>query len=340
MEARVGRNVTLQEKAASTMNTIYKNAIESIRIGVEDFNHNDERRLASAVRNLHAGILLLCKEKLRRLSPSDDILLYKQFVPKKTRDVDGKISVVIIPSNSNTVDFNDIRKRFKEFDVEIDWKPVQAINSIRNQIEHLELDRPRDAVRAALSNGFVVIERLLQRVLGVEPAHELGNEVWQSLLENHDVYEQQRAICQCSLAAAPWTTTAARRALSQFSCPHCQSALLKWRVAEVSRAADIEIVCAACLSDLDVGEVMAQALEEAFAGESIIAAQDGGDPPIGECPECWAETFIFEEGKCAACDFEMPDATCAVCHAALSLDDYREHGSLCSYHVNLMSKDD
>ena len=93
---------------------------------MEDFNHNDERRLASAVRNLHAGILLLCKEKLRLLSPEDNILLYKQFIPKKMRHKKGGSVVTIRPSGKNTVDLEDIKKRFKEFDVEIDWKPLET----------------------------------------------------------------------------------------------------------------------------------------------------------------------------------------------------------------------
>jgi hypothetical protein len=49
--------------------TILKNAVQSIQIGLEDYRDTDARRLLSAVRNFQAGILLLCKEQLRRLSP-------------------------------------------------------------------------------------------------------------------------------------------------------------------------------------------------------------------------------------------------------------------------------
>jgi hypothetical protein len=70
---------------------------------------------------------------------------------------------------------------------------------------------------------------------------------------------------------------------------------------------DIELYCAACGDEVEISEVMPPALDEAFAGESYIAAKEGGEPPIGECPDCWAETYVFEEGRCAACDFTMPD---------------------------------
>lgn len=46
------------------MDTILTNAIQSIQIGVEDYRSDDRRRLLSAIRNVQAGILLLCKEKL------------------------------------------------------------------------------------------------------------------------------------------------------------------------------------------------------------------------------------------------------------------------------------
>ena len=65
------------------MDSLLSNAVLSIEIGVEDFRSPDPRRLVSAVRNVQAGILLLCKEKLRRLSPpsSDEVLIKARIVP-------------------------------------------------------------------------------------------------------------------------------------------------------------------------------------------------------------------------------------------------------------------
>ena len=61
---------------------LFANAVESVQIGVEDLLKNDDRRVLSAVRNVHAGVLLLCKEKLRRLSPADELLLAQRFQPR------------------------------------------------------------------------------------------------------------------------------------------------------------------------------------------------------------------------------------------------------------------
>ena len=43
--------------------SIIQNAIDSIQIGVEDFESDDDRRSVSAVRNIAAGILLLYRRK-------------------------------------------------------------------------------------------------------------------------------------------------------------------------------------------------------------------------------------------------------------------------------------
>jgi hypothetical protein len=55
---------------------LLENAVVSIQLGLEDFSSKDERRVISAARNLYAGVLLLCKEVLRQLSPpaSNDLL--------------------------------------------------------------------------------------------------------------------------------------------------------------------------------------------------------------------------------------------------------------------------
>ena len=47
-----------------------RNAIESIRLGIEDYNlaNKDEGRILSSIRNIYAGLLLLFKEELRCFS--------------------------------------------------------------------------------------------------------------------------------------------------------------------------------------------------------------------------------------------------------------------------------
>ena len=68
------------------------NAIESIQVGVQDYKTGTRPRLLSAVRNIHAGILLLYKEALLRESPpdSEDALIKARIEPR--RETDGTVT--------------------------------------------------------------------------------------------------------------------------------------------------------------------------------------------------------------------------------------------------------
>jgi hypothetical protein len=92
------------------------NAIESIQVGVEDYQAGTRPRLLSAVRNIHAGILLLYKEALRRLSPKDsnDALMMAKILP--TRDTHRK--VVFVGVGKKTVDTQQIKERFEALGIQ------------------------------------------------------------------------------------------------------------------------------------------------------------------------------------------------------------------------------
>src|SRR3546814_8776110 len=59
------------------MSGIFTNAVESIKMGIEDYAQANPARALSAVRNFYAGVLLLGKEVLIRAAPlanADDII--------------------------------------------------------------------------------------------------------------------------------------------------------------------------------------------------------------------------------------------------------------------------
>jgi hypothetical protein len=94
------------------------NAIESIQVGVEDYQSGTRPRLLSAVRNIHAGILLLYKEALRRMSPagSNEALMMARIVP--SRDSTGR--VVFIGEGKKTADTHQIKDRFETLGINTD----------------------------------------------------------------------------------------------------------------------------------------------------------------------------------------------------------------------------
>jgi hypothetical protein len=116
------------------MHAVLENAVQSIQLGIEDYQSSDPRRALSAVRNITAGVLLLFKEKLRRLSPpgSEDVLIKQRS--RILKATDGSIQVV--GTGQRTVDVAQIEERFGDLKISTDWKRVRAMVHVRNDIEH------------------------------------------------------------------------------------------------------------------------------------------------------------------------------------------------------------
>jgi hypothetical protein len=96
------------------MSDLFKNAVASIRMGVEDYTQKDENRALSAVRNFYSGILLLAKEVLVRTTPQaamQDILAAKyKPVPDGSHvtaldDYDGAKLADAISLSKHSVEF-------------------------------------------------------------------------------------------------------------------------------------------------------------------------------------------------------------------------------------------
>src|SRR5258708_4442341 len=112
------------------------NAIESIQVGVEDYQVGTRPRLLSAVRNIHAGILLLFKDALRDVSPpgSNNALMMAVIAPSRSGTI-NKVSFVGVGNKTATV--RQITERFDALGMKADWKRFGRINQIRNEVEHL-----------------------------------------------------------------------------------------------------------------------------------------------------------------------------------------------------------
>ena len=219
------------------MKELLENAVLSIELGVEDYQTGDDRRVLSAMRNLYAGVLLLCKQVLWNESPpkSDGSLIYKDLVPRK---IDGAVIMVPRKPNRNTVDRQQIEDRFKELHLNLDWSKLNDLARIRNDVEHLFMTVKPAIAKEALASAMPVIEQLLVGHLQEEPAHLFQDGVWKALLKTRRCSTSSRRGAQspskrwnggsrrfpmpskkCAARAAghPWsarltpTTTASRR---------------------------------------------------------------------------------------------------------------------------------
>lgn len=186
------------------------NAISSIRMGVEDFDHGEPDRALSSVRNFFSGVLLLAKEVLVSAAPDADEALILAARIKMVPNGDGDI--VPQPDGSNTLDFESIIKRFKDYKLHIDGKALRDLAAIRNSIEHRYTDQSDQAVREAIARAFPVVADLF-RQLNLSPVVELGD-AWTSMLESRELFERQHAECRDTLKAISWHSgTIAEKAL-------------------------------------------------------------------------------------------------------------------------------
>lgn len=148
--------------------SLLTNAIESIQVGVEDYllMDKDDKRYLSSVRNICAGILLLYKEKLSRLSPKyqKELLIKKNIELSKNEQGD----IIFIGKGDKTVDVYEIKERFKSLKIIEDkeyWKKFDELNQLRNNIEHYYTDKSPDAVREVVAKSFLLIRDFIIKYL-------------------------------------------------------------------------------------------------------------------------------------------------------------------------------
>jgi hypothetical protein len=302
------------------------NAVESIQIGVEDYLMDDDRRRhLSAVRNICAGILLLYKEKLYRLSPEQNEVLIKKDI-KPTYDNEGNI--IFVGEGKKTVDVHEIEQRFKNLDIEVDWKKFKELNQLRNNIEHYYTDKSPDVVREVVAKSFILIRDFISEHLQEDPLERLGDKCWQALLDTADVYRVEKEVCTKSLEKINWKYTALEESVNQIRCPDCHSSLIKTED-EGDYNISTSLVCSLCGHDFVLDEVIKQCLSDGLSTETYVAIKEGSEPPLGTCPDCYRDTYLIAEDCCTACGYKREYFECEMCGTPLSLDEQDLEG-LCS----------
>lgn len=311
------------------------NAIESIQTGVEDYQDGRRPRLLSAVRNIHAGILLLFKEALRRRSPpnSNEALIKAKIEPQPG----GNGSVTFVGVGKKTVDAFQVRERFKSLSISTGWNRLEKITEVRNDIEHYFPRLSRDAIGGVLASAFLIIRQFATAELREEPRALLGQETWDLLLRVADVYEAERKECNEALASVAWECEALEEGVCQIRCRDCGSDLLKPIDGSTSYS-DTKLKCRACGATRDQDSYIPDAVSEALASDAYVAMTDGDRQPYVECPDCALETYIYAEGRCAHCGGTATQE-CDRCGGTIPSWEM-SFSPLCGSCDHVMSKDD
>ncbi len=316
------------------MNTLFDNAIQSIQLGIEDYEYNDPKRALSAVRNFYAGTLLLAKELLVRAAPKADIkaVIGTKFVPVP----DGKGGVTYEASNK-TVDFTEIGDRFKAFGLKIDKVALADLNKIRNDMEHYYTNASNKKVREAIARAFPVIVDLFKQ-LHEEPSKHLGQS-WETMLNVKAVYDKELAECEVSFDKVDWKSKA--MASADRVCPKCDSRLVYQKDPANKIYDHADATCRQCGEEIGAETLIETALKAHFSGHDYEAVKDGGERALERCPECGCESYVMydDENGCAWCQLELGE--CSLCEASLTPNNVAwDNHDFCSYCDYKLGKDD
>jgi len=315
--------------------SILDNARDSIIMGLEDYSSGESKRMISCTRNLFAGVLLLFKHKLASLSSTDsnEVLIKQRILPKL--GASGKVEW--IGQGKKTVDVQQIRERLEALGISVNWERVDAINRFRNDIEHYYTQLSEDAIRALLSNSFLVIRDFLSQHLATDPKEFLGDDAWDVLLSVSEVYEKEKQECVAIIESVDWTSGSLLDALISFNCPNCNSTLISIRDPEEEPEAN-KFYCRSCDTSWDFETIAEAAIEDYFAYENYRSHKDGGERATICCPMCSHNTYIVHEQCCAICG-ESAEHVCQRCSMQIPPEEIDGSG-YCSWCQHMMSKDD
>jgi ribosomal protein L37AE/L43A len=287
------------------------NAIESIQVGVEDYKAGTRPRLLSAVRNIHAGILLLFKEALRDFSPPDsnNVLMMELIAPSKSGTI-NKISFVGVGNKTATA--KQIEERFSALGIQADWARFNRINRTRNEVEHLFPQLDQKSLQGLISDAFVVVSSFIRDELNLNPYDLLGQETWQMMLAVDAVYEKEQSECDEAIARAKWKSVTVKAGVQKMACPRCASGLLEpMETGEEESDSEIWLDCRSCGSNFEPGAYIPWAIMTAEAVDETEAERLGREKlyNVCPCPSCGARTYVLEEKKCALCGFVSEPTT-------------------------------
>lgn len=324
------------------------NALASIKLGVEDFEisqkpefqNGDPARALSAARNLFSGLLLLFKYKIATLVKDPGVASTLIYNPPEILPGPGENGGIKWAPRGNfrktTIDLCTIQKRFDSFKIETDWKVIEKLRYVRNDLEHLHPRHSLGEIAYFVAELFPVLRDFIEIGLQLNPLTLLGH-TWSTMLTHHDFFSNNRKLCndewdELGIAdnALPYID------LSQ--CEHCGSPLIRPSLKGDAASfllpdGDLNYVCIACSQGGKILPLIIKALGEGYNYD----IRDGGEPGIEECYECEHETFVIADQKCFWCESELQYQKCNYCGESLRQEDQMNNG-LCSYHNHKMGK--
>lgn len=293
------------------MDELLKNAIHSIEIGVEDSREMDDpRRVASAIRNIYAGVLLLCKKVLWDASPrgTDGVLIYRdiKLIPK-----DDTITATPRKIHGSTVNRREIEERFKDLGLKINFSNLNDLARIRNNAEHLFMTDTTEMAKEALASAMPIIEELLTDHLNRDPSEEFEEGVWKEILENSKVLEQQKGRCNETFCNIDWPFEILSKLVISVKCPKCESSLVEQGEPSNASFEMMTLHCTQCKNTIAKENVIEEAIRELYPQDIVLDSKSEDSPSVVFCPWCNHRSWVVKEHGCVICQNTV--AICSQC---------------------------
>lgn len=308
-------------------NPLLKNAVESIQIGLKDYQDidKDPRRELSSIRNIYAGILLLYKYKLQQLSPdgSNEVLLKSKIVPQQNAKT-GLISFK--GSGKRTVNVHEIIERFEELNISINKDNLKALGDVRNDTEHYYVQQTGINVKEVITKAFHLFTEFCPYIKR-EPVNLLVKHYWEIMLNVSTIYDEERQKCLENLKTVSWKYKEVKNNIEKLRCLHCYSELIL--AIDVHKKENSDFRCKACGKTSTYKDMIGSSIANALNCYHKIA-KGNEESSTDLCPMCCYDSYSLVERRCLACHWELEYNYCNVCDADLTLDEQELNG-LCSY---------
>lgn len=312
--------------------SILKNATDSISMGIEDFESNDPRRIISCARNLFAGILLLFKHRLVQLSPAgSDNALIKQRV----RPIVVAGHIEWRGTGKTTVDVQQIRERFSDLGIAVDWDRMKKIQDYRNDVEHYFSAASHKSAKAMITDCFVVVRDFIRIELKLDPKEQFAPGIWRIFTSVAEVYEKEKEACTQKIDKVDWEFRELRKALRRLTCPECGSGLLDVECKGGRETASF--TCLGCGESMEFLAAAKAAIADLYGAANHSRLKDGGEPATINCPNCSEETYLMDRNVCVLCG-ESASRECSICCCTIPAEELDGTG-VCGYCSYMSSKD-
>jgi hypothetical protein len=234
-----------------------------------------------------------------------------------------------------TIDYGDIKDRFKQLDIQVDWSRVGQVKSIRNELEHYYTRANTKAVGEAIANTFVVVRKFIREELEEDPQALLGQDCWQVMLAQNEFFETELSECRAALSSYDWDYPTLKDFVKDMRCYQCKSQLVR-------PTGGYSFSCSSCGFTMGMQELVVSCMEEHFSYTTWKVYKDGGEPPVVECPSCGLNGYFMEDDECLICQYTREYQICDRCGNDLEIWEQELDGycSWCTHQMEKLARED